>query len=139
MGCDIHLHSEIKVNGKWLHYDQPDCDRNYELFEKMAGVRGENKNAIAAPRGLPEDASDTTNFESDHWDSDGHSHSWLSAAEIHQLAEWYREEFKGRDKDNFWPKWDRWLCGNCYSDFVRYPESRPKEIEDVRFVFWFDN
>ena len=135
MGCDIHMHAEIKVAGKWLHYDQPDCQRDYDLFEKMAGVRGDEAKAIASPRGLPDDASDTTKFDSDHWDTDGHAHSWLSAQEILDLADW--DEARGRD--TFKREWDRWLCGNNYSDFIRYPDSRPKGIEDVRFVFWFDN
>lgn len=138
MGCDIHLHSEIKVGGKWLHYDQPNCDRNYMLFEKMAGVRGEDSKAIAAPRGLPDDATETTKFEAARWDGDGHSHSWLSAKEIFELAEWYRSAFP-KDRDNIWPKWDQWLGGNCYSDFTRYPDDAPDGVEDVRFVFWFDN
>ena len=49
MGCDIHAHFEIKVDGEWLHYSQANINRNYRLFEKMAGVRGENKNAISLP------------------------------------------------------------------------------------------
>lgn len=139
MGCDVHIHSEIKVGGKWLHYDQPRAQRNYTLFEKMAGVRGKEENAMAAPRGLPDDATETTRFDSEHWNGDGHSHSWLNAEEIRKLGDWYREEFKGRDPDSIWPKWDQWLFGNCYSDFMRYPDDRPKGVEDVRFIFWFDN
>ena len=135
MGCDIHAHAEIKINGRWEHYDQPEFDRDYALFEKMAGVRGNIANAIASPRGLPDDATSSTRFDSDNWDSDGHSHSWLSSKEIHELAEW--EEKRGAG--TFKRKWDRWLFGNNYSDFIKYPDSRAKGLEDVRFVFWFDN
>lgn len=48
MGCDIHLHQEVKINGEWHHYRLAEMPRNYEVFEKMAGVRGDVKNAIAA-------------------------------------------------------------------------------------------
>ena len=47
MGCDIHLHAEIKVNGKWEHYAHPHIRRDYRLFAKMASVRN-------APYGHPE-------------------------------------------------------------------------------------
>ena len=135
MGCDIHIHSEIKVGGKWLHYDQPECERDYDLFEKMAGVRGELRNAIAPPRGLPEDANETTKFDAKRWGSDGHSHSWLSASEIAELAEWQEKQ----GKRPFEAEWDHWLFGNTYSGFVRYPQDNIKDLEDVRFIFWFDN
>lgn len=126
MGCDIHIHSEIKVKGKWLHYDQPECSRDYALFVK---------NAISAPRGIPKDASKTTKLCCEHDGPDGHSHSWLSSEEITQLAKW--AEDNGRD----WIKniWDQWLFGNSYSAFHKYPQDRPKFLEDVRFIFWFDN
>lgn len=135
MGCDIHMHSEIKVNGKWLHYDQPECDRNYDLFEKMAGVRGDDKEAIALPRGLPADITETTRFDSDHWNGDGHSHSWLSASEIAQLRSWWEAQVGSQVE----AKWDRWLFGNYYSGFLKYRDDVPTGVEDVRFIFWFDN
>lgn len=27
MGCDIHLHIEVKINGAWEHYATPRVDR----------------------------------------------------------------------------------------------------------------
>ena len=90
MGCDIHCHAEVKINGKWEHYSTPQFERNYRIFEKMAGVRGDEENAISAPKGLPEDCSVVTMLDSRRWGADGHSHSWLSADEIRQLSEWSR-------------------------------------------------
>lgn len=135
MGCDVHIHSEVKINGRWHHYDQPNCDRDYALFEKMAGVRGDAENAIAPPRGVPGDATDMTRFDCAHWGLDGHSHSWLSAEEIAQLADWYAAEYP----EHRFPKWERWLFGNPYSSFMKYPDDRVDGVEDVRFIFWFDN
>lgn len=56
--------------------------RNYELFGILAGVRDRNNDMIDDPRGLPEDVSSVTKKESDRWDSDGHSHSWLTLKEL---------------------------------------------------------
>lgn len=137
MGCDIHIHAEIKVKGKWRHYDQPNCSRDYELFERMAGVRGDDENAIATPRGIPEDASFTTKFDAErHWGSDGHSHSWISSSEIFELKKW-----ECKRSGNEFPEceWDRYLFGNHYSDFHKCPDERQEGVEDIRFVFWFDN
>lgn len=49
MGCDIHLHIEIKMNGLWRHYSMPHIERDYCLFGVMAGVRGNKDDMIVAP------------------------------------------------------------------------------------------
>lgn len=111
MGCDIHVYCEQKetINGnkiwicadhfkinKYAYYDDEDSkyepkyhivpiydDRDYCLFETLAGVRAYYGNEIMdEPRGLPDDVSDTVKAESDRWDSDGHSHSWFTAREL---------------------------------------------------------
>lgn len=129
MGCDIHLHVEIKVGGKWLHYNAPDIDRNYRLFTKMAGVRARDNeiNPIAQPRGLPPDASETTQWEAKRWELDGHSHSYLTSAELTELRNWGLGDTFG------------YLCGSSLDGMMEYPTSYPPDLEDVRFVFWFDN
>ena len=108
MGCDIHLFTEIKKSinsqNKWVnadnwrynpYYQEGNDDgermlnieslysgRNYELFGILAGVRDRNNDSIDDPRGLPEDVSEVTKKESDRWDGDGHSHSWLTLKEL---------------------------------------------------------
>lgn len=142
MGCDIHLHIEVKINGKWEHYHNPQVPRLYSLFEKMAGVRGSVKNAIVAPRGIPQDVSVITKFDYERMGSDGHSHSYLNAAEIDELDRWAKEKLHPLKQ---FPQWDmewEWQCyffENTFSGFNRYPKNREKGIEDLRFVFWFDN
>lgn len=135
MGCDIHMHAEVKIAGKWHHYDRPRVQRDYALFEKMAGVRGDVEDAIAAPRGIPADATEMTRFNCEHWGVDGHSHSWLNSQEIFALRTWWDQQ----GREHFSDTWDRWLFGNRYSSFEEYPADRPAGVEDVRFIFWFDN
>lgn len=143
MGCDVHLYAEIKVNGQWLLYTQPKIERCYAMFEKMAGVRGEPSNAIALPRGLPADISPATRFCADYDGTDGHSHSWLNAAEIRELVKWGETEL--RPRASHMNRWDfeaetgAYLFGNGWAGFVSHPDSRPAGVEDVRWVFWFDN
>lgn len=134
MGCDIHAHSELKINGKWHHMSEMDIDRNYALFERMAGVCGCDINAIAPPRGIPEDVSELTKFLCDNYGSDGHSHSWLSSDEIKCLTKLAQEELGWDGLED--GKQFGYLCGNDYAD---WEPGNIKGLEDFRFVFWFDN
>lgn len=55
-------------------------ERNYALFAKLAGVRGDGPD----PRGYPDDVSDLARMElgaTEDADSDLHSHSWATARE----------------------------------------------------------
>ena len=127
MGCDIHVHTECKIQGVWRHWGAPSVDRWYELFEKMAGVRGDIKNAIAAPKGLPKDVTFETLFDYEWWGGGMHSESWLSLEEIRELYKWWETRQSGPIESQF-----EYLMGNSWIE--------PQEgIEDVRWVFWFDN
>lgn len=137
MGCDVHIHQEVKINGKWEHYRETRIPRNYETFAKMAGVRGEAE-PIAEPRGLPDDVTVMTQFCSDYDGADGHTHTWLGAAEIAELEEFIEDkmgENKWRIEMDGWG----WLFGNSWGGWTKWPDERPKGVEDIRFVFWFDN
>lgn len=98
MGCDIHCYVEkLGDDGIWRSVDpvgndprwmrpgqlQWDFDRNYCSFAVMAGVRNSHDmEPISEPRGLPSDVSPLVKAESDGFDVDGHSHSWLMLAEL---------------------------------------------------------
>lgn len=148
MGCDIHFHSEVKRKGVWKHHSEGKIERNYPLFAKMANVRNDTKTPITQisnPKGLPEDATELTKLHSEKYGVDGHSHSWLNAKEISELHKWIRDktnpkEWFGNDP---W-RWEHenmpYFMGNHLSAFVDYPEDlEGYDIEDVRYVFFFDN
>lgn len=140
MGCDIHAHVEIKVDGKWHHYNHPDIGRNYWLFARMANVRNDGSiKPIAEPRGLPEDITFTTKFDRKCWSSDGHSDSWLSAKEVAVLGpEMETEHKKYNSKDYYYyEKEFGYLFGNSWD--IGLGNGHPKQLQDARLVFWFDN
>lgn len=78
-------------HNKWLT-DQPYHMRNYDVFAWLADVRngrgfagcdtGDAVVPVAEPRGLPDDVSVAVKKLSDDYGSDGHSHSFLTLAEI---------------------------------------------------------
>lgn len=114
MGCDIHIYAEKRVGGKWQKAtDDIDRGRNYDLFAMLANVRngtgfagcdtGDGFKPIAMPKGLPADVSRAVKKESDGWGVDGHSHSWLTVAEL--LAyDWQGQTTKRRG----------WVSGSEY-------------------------
>jgi len=129
MGCDIHMHTERFANGRWEHVaDGPYDDRNYDLY----WVLGENPRRpgpnppIGAYRGVPEDASLETKRDAGVWGSDGHSHTWLSLAELQRWIERYPSQ-REVDESSFWSRDIEKLLAI---------DARP---EHVRIVFWFDN
>lgn len=137
MGCDIHLFAEIKLRGTWHVYSHPEIDRNYELFGFMAGVRGYDVKPIAEPRGLPDDAAEVTRiaFERD----EGHTPSWLHGPELQAVCDFYEAQQKRNHTDWCSAELDQFgfLFGNGWK--LSPGESHPKEVEDVRWVFWFDS
>lgn len=137
MGCDITAHVEIKVNGEWYHWNHPKIDRWYDLFARMAGVRGDAE-PISLPRGVPDDASFTTKLHRQHDEGDAHSDSWLTAEEVASLQGWIRSRPYTANNVSVESQVG-YIFGNGW-DFKKYGyEGCPEGFEDARLVFWFDN
>ena len=142
MGCDIHLHIEVKIEGEWHHFGRPRISRNYWLFAVIAGVSNYEKvTPIAEPKGLPEDVTRITAEYYKIWEGDAHTASWLGPSEINAL----RERLKARPAEE-WPGTDleygilnTYIPENplCVAAGEDADDSFP--AEDLRLVFWFDN
>ncbi len=169
MGCDIHLYVEKRTsaNAKWQSADKwtPDEDtpkrkrvaykdefyggRNYNLFSMLADVRngrgfagvktGAGFQPIAAPKGLPEDCCALVQAESDGWDCDGHSHSFLTVAEL-MAYDWTQTTTLCGDVSGVeYAEWRRWrkengqgpesYCGSCHGQAIRHIS--PDEMDKV--------
>jgi hypothetical protein len=126
MGCDIHLFVEheaydwekvyrpVKDERGWVENYYGYEGRNYDLFAILAGVRRDEPKPIAEPRGLPEDVSADVKRASEEWDSDGHTHSWYSLAEL--LAFDWDKPFTAEE---------RWVDATAYDSWDKkgYPPS----------------
>jgi len=130
MGCNSHL--TVEIQGQWEHaptkwstwaLDIPES-RDYALYEAMAGVRGEDGNALVAPRGIPADADTATEYWIKRYGEDGHTHSWLYPKEFHAAV-----EKVNRDVDSCWIALDQLLqvLEKIYGE------------NHARVVFYFDN
>ncbi|MEV0326897.1 hypothetical protein AB0H63_10660 [Micromonospora echinospora] len=155
MGTDIHAYAETRTNSTWTYTgdhafpnnEYPkgrhcpfDCVRSYGLFGFLADVRNYSEApVIADPRGLPADVSPELQVKSDHWDTDGHTHTWLTLAEL--LAFDYDQTFTDQWNDGAGtPQVTtvREFLGDWY--FTRLDLlGKLGAPEDVRIVFWFDN
>jgi hypothetical protein len=134
MGCDIHVHVEIKLEDGWHHYQALSPNRDYEVFCKMAGVRcgSAARSPIALPRGLPTDATTVTRLDRAEYENDAHHESWLDAGEVAELAAWFsnRDEKSLNGLEGFLRSY---FFGNPYSDKTYWPSA----IKNMRLVFWF--
>ena len=72
MGCDIRMSIEVKIDDTWHYYGEANIKRNYELFSRLAGVRG-TLEPIAQPRGLPDDISPILVASAKRWEGDAHN------------------------------------------------------------------
>lgn len=137
MGCDIHVHVEIRYKGEWVHYIAPRVNRWYRLFAVMAGVRGEDT-PIVEPKGLPDDMSVVTKIDWEFCEDDWHTPSWFNEEEIMKLEDWLQDHDKTLEYDIL----GSYFYGNGFVGWKRYPEDEtnmPGGIDGVRMVFWFDN
>lgn len=158
MGCDIHLVLErkdkerdrwvgvrsyryfaasllyrVKITSNYAGYVLK--QRDYSLFNDLCGVRGDGSEFGYEPKGLPDDMSDLTAMELSD-DSDLHSHSWLSMAELRPVMEKHfgPQLVAGRLKDEVRAGADvlRTFVDDDIGD-----EYAPEE--NWRLVFAFDN
>jgi hypothetical protein len=140
MGCDIHLHVEVEIDGRWEHYSHLTVARNYEVFDMMAGVRHDDDHtaiAISPPRGLPNDITFLTRLDADKWAPDAHDASWLSGDEAVQVQRFADKKWSNEYTH---PPIFGYLFGNYLNSWKDgLHESMGGRITDCRIVFWFDN
>ena len=152
MGCDIHCRAEKKVGVAWVGLNvEAFTDRNYRLFGWLAGVRNYSGIApIAANRGFPSDAPDSTKKALKQWGQDAHSVSWVGVNEL--LAADYGQTVEDRRVTKqllpgIWTGAETCEPGDGKkltlakfldrSFFVVL--KRLKDSGAERLVFWFDN
>lgn len=99
MGADIHIHVEIRKNGKWnkftgKHFSSgysykeekssaPFDWRSYRMFGFLASVRDDDIRPIKEPTyKLPSDVSKGVFIEWKRWEGDGHSISFITLREL---------------------------------------------------------
>ena len=143
MGCDIEVHTEVLIDRAWHHYSTAAFDRNYQLFTKMAGVRSQPEwgiKPIVPPKGLPMNLSAITKIAV-KCKGYAHSHSWFGAKEIALTEKWLMENATTPSGAAFPSSSIKlgWLFGGTFGGFEKYRSDYPREIQDVRWVFWFDN
>jgi hypothetical protein len=156
MGCDIHIHTEVRKCKYWQHAtgnfsegSAPFDWRSYNLYGFLAGVRNYSAvEPICEPKGFPDDASPETNASYEYWDCDAHSATWLTLEEL--LAVDYEAIIEDRrvtrngnggctcEPGEGEPMPLREFLGPFFMrDLATLQEMGAPE--DVRVVFWFDN
>ena len=136
MGCDIHTFIEYKrkQDTEWKDGNfyikgsegfektyMKSESRDYRLFTALANVRGTG--GICDPRGLPNDVSRKAFIEVGSWESDAHSPSYFTLAELmkHLLKFPILQELVDE------------------LDYYRAAVDYGIDVENIRLIFWFDN
>jgi len=153
MGCDIHVHTEVKIDNTWHHYNNPNVSRNYLLFTHMGLTTRVHSDFIDQPITktsvpMPYDASLITRLDWQKWDGDAHSLGVFYHKEIMELEDRWKEIKESVDwkpeRYTFIESQFGYFFSNGWGDKWRYPDveytlQQYAEIQDVRWIFWFDN
>jgi len=124
-------------------------NRNYNLFEKLAQVRGVDGNPA---KGGPNDVARGTEMEIEKWGVDGHSPTWYDALKLVKIMRDMSELF---DKNNIasyklqgngnltvleastLKEYDRYIYNKAW--FLDPEEHWQKPVPKYRVVLWWDN
>ena len=143
MGCDIHVHIEVLIEGKWYHYMPLQCPRHYDVFSRMSKCgRGQYEPIIE--RGFPSsNASLITELSRSSYQGIDHSHNWLYLKEILEISEefpnfiWNFDAWANYRQDEIDQFEGIYLFEHSIKSF--YSDNHLFPCDNVRFVFWFDN
>ena len=155
MGCDIHLHCEVKnENGNWEDKGEVWDSRHYSAFTALCGVRdytGESPK-ISEPRGIPEDATETTKTDHEDWDCDAHSASHVTLKEISEFVKKNEpikrtgllSQSQAADLDILDRTPDHWCQGTNQEGYVRREweetgENSLTELLEILTSIYWDN
>lgn len=143
MGCDIHAIIEVKTHifnddyFSWKVADEPYISRNYSLFTFLAGVRDTGEiEPISEPKGIPRNeygeykVSSLTTAYLKVWKANGHSHSWLSLAEMKSAGRRIPVSLFYL-ADPYYKLVYRMVAIQAFNNI--------ESDEDIRLVFFFDN
>lgn len=159
MGCDIHAYIEFQdtydvERGTWSSFGgQLYPGRDYRLFARLAGVRGEQPVGLVAPRGIPDKLGWDAN--EDWWltvaaDGDAPGTDLCPISRAEEYVRRYGSRFS--DASKRWvsnPDWHTpsWLtltelikvvrgCNNVRWQAIL---AAMAALPNARLVFWFDN
>jgi hypothetical protein len=165
MGCDIHAFAEYAEKGRdtpyWMTVGaEMNMGRDYDLFTKLAGVRGPDAHALLPVRGRPDPCSLTVKWADEKFvsdEADGESctrenaESWVASG----CSRWTDDrKVAVTDPDNHTHSWctveeyrrvlsaerpHGWEVAAPYFAVLAMLEELERRGCDARLVFWFDN
>ena len=150
MGCDLHASMEVLFDGKWFCIGALDSDRNYSLFGKLSGVRGEDDEPFFEVGGeLPDDVTDEVRADYGEWGDDAHSLTIVDYRGLEEFCKHFRKPTKrwssiSRADRGLWrggkKEFDLFFAASYVNDWLSIARKFIEiGAEDVRIVIWYDN
>lgn len=162
MGADIHAYPEFSTASLpgWSGVGRLSLSRDYDLFAKLAGVRGDGQ--IVPTRGLPVDVSLATKWDNElyvsdkspdsegscsrecaeRWVNNGYSR-WTDERKVSVTQpDWHSHSYCSPAELRVVLEADRpraWSIDACYWATLAMLEEFERRDAQARLVFWFDN
>jgi hypothetical protein len=112
------------------YIEQPYSGRNYNLFNVLAGVRGDGEGMIDEPRDIPDDTSHVVRSDYEGWGMDAHS------ATHFYLDELLDSEYRKMSKEELY---DIGIDSYFFHEMIDQLLNLTNDPTDIRVIFWFDN
>lgn len=144
MGCNIHAHIEVKKDGQWHHFGQPNVERNYYVFSVIAGERIsdcflDGVFPVAHIHEIPSDISFVTRvcLEQDKIRYRIHNPGVLLAEDLPELQDCLYEARPSIERTGI-DELD--LEHSIFRTYINGSTlAKHDGWDDLRIVFWFDN
>ena len=137
MSILIHMHLEVKKDGKWFYYAAPDIPRDAAFFDLVSGVCLQMK-PVASPRGLPSGTdggvSEVTRmcYETDRRRYRLHHAGWLGSHDLAGLQHRLDEHYGNSGKADC-----QLESGYLHTSLGGGTVAGHRDWDDSRLVFWF--
>jgi len=142
MSHKITFHSEIKMNGAWIHHCEFHIE-NHPLYARLGTLHNEwGLLPLLPPKGLPRNVTLLTWCDATLHGEQIKEHTWLGETYIARIYEFIRdtsnpEEWFGGDRHKFEESIPL-LFGRSFYDYTQNRELRDSNgIDDFRFVVMF--
>lgn len=119
-------HTDSNKQGRYDYSWPKVTSRNYAIFAKLAGVRGEGPE----PKGPPQDSSTLTKMKLDQWGYDAHSVTWYYLEDMVRIVSphYLKDDVFDDDRED--------LAYRLFTSRTIEARANPTHF---RVVVWFDN
>jgi len=148
LGADLHSSMEVLFDGKWFFVGALPSRRNYQLFGKLSGVRGDDGPFFEESSELPEDVCQEIKDDYEAWGSDAHSLTVIDYKDLEAFCDYFQKpslnwcKLTAKERNSWSDKkqYDKHCAASYVVDWLFFARKLMSVgAGDVRVVIWYDN